>query len=88
MNVIDCKLKPDANAIEGLEQLLADARAGDIQGYVLAGANSLGEVTTSIAGDTPIFSLIGALESLKQVLLVGRCSDVRQAVQSTAAEID
>lgn len=79
--VVDIKRKPQEDVVRSLERLVDDARAGELQGFVLAGVNERGDVITAHAGDRLVFSQIGALEVLKAKLLVESSQMVRECVR-------
>ena len=86
MNVIECELEPDPEVIERLEEFLEMAKAGDVQGLVLVGVNRRGEVSTAKAGWIRTFSMVGAREAVKTVVLAQHSEHVQRSIQMAAEE--
>lgn len=72
---------PDAGVIERLEDLLKDAKAGELQGFCLAGINAFGETYLVRVGFMYPYHMAGALEAAKMQVLAGFSDAVRDVLE-------
>lgn len=86
--IVKLKREPHLDVIRILEEILTDARKGEVQGFVLAGVDKLGYVQTAWAGDRLVFSQSGALMSLLFTLMLQSDDQVRRAAGLGPADLE
>lgn len=77
--MLELKPQPDKETIEFLEGLVEDARAGELQGVIVAGTGP-GSVYTASAGKTRLYDSLGCILAVGVYQLLKNDQQVREMI--------
>jgi len=78
---VEIKRKPDVDVVVLLESLLEDARIGELQGVVVAGVTSHGDVYSGLAGQLLPYAQIGIMECIKLRIMLQHDEEIQDVIE-------